>query len=133
MNEIKKIDNKIHEITQAGKYAHEAMFFARIVIGCIFLYHSLSKFGGQSSFFMTIVGVVELVSAILVILGTKIRMAGSLLGLVMLGAIFSKIFIWRAGFSGVGGWEFDIMIISALFVLVTVDSSKYRLPIKKTK
>ena len=131
MNELKKIDNKIHEITQVGKYAHEAMFFARIVIGCIFIYHSLSKLNGESSFFMIVVGIVELVSAILIVLGKKIRLAGSLLGLVILGAIFSKIFIWKAGFSGVNGWEFDIVIIAVLFILITVDSSKYRLPGRK--
>lgn len=131
MNELKTLNNKIHQITQSGKYAHEAMFFARVVIGCVFIFHALTKFGGDNSFFMTLVGLVELVSAILIIIGTKIRIAGSLLGLVMLGAIFSKIFIWSAGFSGNGGWEFDIVIVALLFVLVSVDSTKYRLPGKK--
>ncbi|MEI6041949.1 MAG: DoxX family protein [bacterium] len=131
MNELKKMNNKIHEITQVGKYAHEAMMFARIVIGCVFIYHALTKLGGQGSIFMTIVGLVELASAVFILLGTKIRLAGSVLGVVILGAIFSKIFVWNAGFSGVGGWEFDIVIIALLFVLVSVDSTKYRLPSKK--
>ena len=133
MNEVKILDKKIHEITQAGKFAHEAMFFARVVIGCIFIYHSLSKLGGQMSVFMTLVGLVELVCAILILLGTKIRAAGSLLSLVLLGGIYSKIFLWNTGFSSVSttGWEFDIVILALLFVLVSVDSSKYRLPKKK--
>jgi len=121
----------MHEITQAGRYAHEAMFFARIVIGCLFLYHALSKFGEGTPWFMVVVGLVELVSAILILVGTKIRTAGTLLGLVMLGAIFAKMFIWKSGFSGNGGWELDIAALALLFVLVTVSSSKYKFIGKK--
>ncbi len=131
MNELKKFSGEAHKLTESGKYAHEAMFFARIVIGCLFMYHALAKFGGVTPWFMTIIGVVELVSAILILVGTKIRTAGSLLGLVMLGAIFTKIFVWGAAFSGKGGWELDIVAIALLFVLVAVDSSKYKFIGKK--
>lgn len=131
MNEFKKIDSKIHEITQVGRYAHEAMFFARIVVGSLFLYHALSKFGEGTPWFMMIVGIVELVSAVLILVGTKIRTAGTLLGLVMLGAIFAKMFIWKSGFSGAGGWELDVIALALLFVLVTVSSSKYKFVGKK--
>jgi uncharacterized membrane protein YphA (DoxX/SURF4 family) len=126
MNEFKKIDNKIHEITVVGKYAHEAMFFARIVIGCLFLYHSLSKFGANTPWFMTLVGLVELVSAVFILVGTRIRTAGFVLGVIMIGAIFTKMFIWKMSFAGKGGWELDLVALALLFVLVTVSSTKYK-------
>lgn len=126
MNELKKIDNKIHEITQVGRYAHEAMFFARIVIGCLFLYHSLSKFGEGTPWFMLLVGIVELVSAVFILVGTKIRTAGFVLSVIMIGAIFTKIFLWKNSFAGKGGWELDLVALSLLFVLVTVGSTKYK-------
>ena len=121
MNELKKVSGEVHKLTESGKYAHEAMFFARVVIGCLFMYHSLSKFGGETPWFMTIVGIVELVSAIMILVGTKIRTAGSLLSLVMLGAIFTKIFVWGTAFSGVDVVEIKIASGGAC-VIVNADN-----------
>ena len=126
MSEVKSINHKIHEITESGKYAHEALMFTRIVIGCVFIYHSLSKFGGAGSF-MLLIGVVELIGGIFILMGYKIRIASSALGLIMIGAIYNKMFVWGGGFSGKGGWELDLVILALLFVMVSIDSTKYRI------
>ena len=132
MKEVEKIEKKIHEIAQSSKFAHEAVFFARVIIGCTFIYHAFQKFdAGGVSFFMTLVGIVELVSAIFIILGSRIRTASSVLSVVLLGAIFTKIFVWNNSFSGNGGWEFDIVILALLFMLASVDSTKYKIIKKK--
>jgi uncharacterized membrane protein YphA (DoxX/SURF4 family) len=68
----------------------------------------------------------------MILVGTKIRTAGSLLSLVMLGAIFTKIFVWGTAFSGKGGWELDLVAVALLFVLVAVDSTKYKIVGKKS-
>lgn len=126
MNET-NLNKKVHEITQSGKFAHEAMMFARIVIGCVFIYHSLSKFGSATPWYMTIVGVIELIGGIFVLLGAQLKKSTFLLGVIMIGAIFMKMFVWGGSFSGRGGWEFDLVILALLALLFSVSSTKYRL------
>ena len=68
-----------------------------------------------------VLGVVESLSGALLILGYFIQYASLALIVVMLGALWSKIFKWRVPFtaSDKTGWEFDLLLLAASFLIFT--------------
>lgn len=65
-------------------------------------------------------GVVEMTGAVSIALGIFIEVGAILLILVMLGAIYKKIFTWKTGFySDKGfGWHYDLLLLSANLVFL---------------
>lgn len=67
-------------------------------------------------------GTVELLCAASLALGIYIQIGALILSLVMLGAIYKKLVIWRTGFWGDDGqgWYYDLLyLISNLVILTT--------------
>jgi len=63
-------------------------------------------------------GVVEILAGVSLLVGVFVRAGALLVMLVMLGAIYKKIFVWKSGFFGEngGGWYYDLLYLSAAFV-----------------
>ena len=81
-----------------------------------------SKSIGASTGFTIFLGVAEVLGSIGVALGILSQLAALGLILLMLGAIQKKIFVWKTGFWGKGGygWHYDLMLlVMNLVILVT--------------
>src|SRR6266705_449029 len=81
-----------------------------------------SKSIGASTGFTVFLGTAEVLGSLGVALGALIQLAAIGLILIMLGAIQKKIFVWKTGFWGKGGygWHYDLMLlVMNLVILVT--------------
>ncbi len=111
------------------QYNEIALLIMRLVIAAIFIYHALPKLKNPSSMGQAMgmpsgmiftLGLVEFLSSIGMILGFYIQVAAFLLAMVMVGAIYFKLFKWSVPFSAHDktGWEFDLILLTAnLFIL----------------
>ena len=100
-----------------------------VVLGAIFIYHSIPKLKapasmakgmGKSKGFVSLLGVVEFVSGLFLILGFLTQIGALLLVVVMLGALYHKLFKWNVPFAAHDklGWEFDVILLAAAIALL---------------
>jgi len=96
----------------------------RVFLGFIFFYHSVPKLissgkmakgMGWSSSSIFLLGFVEFLSSLALIFGFYAEIGALLVGLIMLGAIYYKVFKWKIPFSAMDkiGWEFDLILLGA--------------------
>src|SRR5690606_12665381 len=101
-----------------------ALLLLRAITGIVFLSSGWkhltqpderSKDIGMGKTFTFILGLGEIVGAAGVILGFLIQIAALILIIVMLGAIYKKIFVWKTGFYAEKGygWHYDVILLSA--------------------
>ena len=118
MAEAKFKENKLHDIVHFG---------VRVVVGTIFIAHSLGKFNPGFVGFLNQIGIPaemqffialgEFVPGILLIIGVFTRISASILSVVMLGAIFHV--KHASNLTGQGGFELELLLlISNLSVIV---------------
>ncbi len=110
----------------------------RFFLGIIFIYHGMPKLTasrtmakgmGWSSSSVVLLGLVEFLSGLAVILGFYTEIAALLVAIVMLGALFHKMFKWNIPFSAMDktGWEFDLILLGAAIVLLFVGAGSISL------
>lgn len=94
------------------------MFLLRLALAVIFIYHALPKFKMKNWMFG--VGVAEFFASLMLISGIWIELGAILLIVIMLGAIYHKIFKWNIPFSTLDkmGWEFDFVLLFANIVIL---------------
>ncbi len=118
MTEAKFRESKLHGIIHFG---------VRVVVGTIFIAHSLGKFNPGFVGFLNQIGIPaemqffialgEFVPGILLIIGVLTRISASILSIVMLGAIFHV--KHAANLTGQGGFELDLLLlVSNLSIIV---------------
>jgi len=102
----------------------------RIFLGIVFIYHAMPKLkspGGMAKSMkwskgtVVLLGLVEILAALALILGFYAEIGALAVAVVMLGAIYHKLFTWKIPFSGSNttGWEFDTMLlVSAVVILL---------------
>ena len=126
-------------------YADIALLILRVIVGVIFIFHGLmkasSETGGLRGYsqmlsqmmklppsIATIIGywhgLVEIVGGALTVLGLFTRLWMLPFGLIMLLAIFTfkipnKDIHFLAGQGETTGWELDLVLLGAIFVLLT--------------
>mgnify|MGYP002814068157 FL=1 len=110
-------------------------FGIRIVIGAIFIAHSLGKFEPDFVGFLGKMGLppemqipialAELIPGILLIIGSLTRISCSLLSIVILGAIFLA--KGATSFSGRGGVEFEILILAVCLSMIVLGPGRISL------
>jgi putative oxidoreductase len=84
----------------------------------------------MSKGFTMFLGVAELAGGLGVIFGVLAQLAAISLILIMLGAIWKKIFVWRTGFwgkSGTNGWSYDTMLVAMSLVIATTGGGNFSL------
>jgi len=112
------------------------LLFLRLMVGIIFLPsgwnhlkdpEARSKSIGMSKGFTIVLGAAELAGALAVMLGLLTQIAAIGLILIMLGAIYKKIFVWHTGFWGekASGWHYDLMLIVMILVILFTGGGKY--------
>ncbi len=82
---------------------------------------------GLSRSFTAFLAVAELAGGAALILGVLQQLAAIGLILVMVGAIYKKIFVWKISFWGNGGlgWSYDLTLISVLLVILFTDGGRF--------
>lgn len=107
------------------------LFLLRVVLALVFLTSGWSHVRepeerGESIGFSPaatlLLGIVEVGAASMLILGLWVQPAALLLGGVMVGAIYHKVFVWDSGFWGEegGGWYHDLFyLVSSLVIFAT--------------
>lgn len=105
----------------------------RLALGAVFFVHGIPKLKsasvmaqgmGKPSWLIMLLGLVEILSATLVTLGAWEQLGALGITIVMLGAIFHKMFKWHMPFMAPQstGWEFDLILLaSALLILFNGD------------
>jgi putative oxidoreductase len=109
----------------------------RVVVGVVFIAHGWDKFtgiAGTIAFFgklglpapemmAYLVAFVELVGGIAILLGAFTWLAGLLLSIVMLVAIFSV--KGTSHLTGQGGYEFELVLLGACMAIAKIHPGKY--------
>lgn len=82
---------------------------------------------GLSKEATAILGVVEILGALLVALGIFTQIGTLLLIFAMLGAICKKIFVWKVGFYAEKGfgWHYDLLLLLGCLVIFCTDGGVY--------
>lgn len=107
-----------------------SMLGLRFALAAIFYVHGQPKLKnpgamaggmGMTSNMVWMIGLVETVSAASVLLGMLTQLGALAMVTIMLGAMYYKTQKWNVPFSKMGamGWEFDLMILAAAFLLAT--------------
>jgi len=112
------------------------LFVLRVVVGIIFIVHGLPKIrkpemmgGMMPKSAVRLLGSVEVLSAVGLIVGYQMREAAALLSLIMIGAIYFKIFKWKTVFWAhqSTGWEFDLLLLAANVAVILTGGGNTRL------
>jgi putative oxidoreductase len=116
---------------QLFRFTDLGLLLLRLMIAIIFLTSGRSHVKdptkrsqsiGMSKGFTLFLGTAEIAGSLGIAFGVLQQLAAIGLILVMLGAIYKKIFVWHMGFWGekASGWHYDLMLaIMCLLVLFT--------------
>lgn len=103
------------------------LFILRLAVATVFIRHGLPKIKnpqtmasgmGWGAWRVVLLGLVESLSGIALVVGFRMEIAAALLGVVMFGAIYYKIFKWKAPFTGNGGWELDMLLLAVNIAII---------------
>jgi putative oxidoreductase len=119
-------ESKFNDITNFG---------LRLAVGVIFIVHGVGKFNAGFVGFLSSQGIppemqipialAETVPGILLIIGVLNRISSSLLSIIMLGAIFHV--KGAASLTGERGFEFDLILLAANLVIITMGPGRISL------
>jgi putative oxidoreductase len=86
-----------------------------------------SKSIGMSKSFTIFLGLAQVAGALGLASGVLVQFAAAGLILIMLGAVYKKMFVWKTGFWGTvsQGWHYDLIFIATNFVIITTGGGKY--------
>lgn len=116
---------------QLAQFTDVALLLLRVMVGLVFITSGWkhlkdpevrSKDIEMSKGFTLFLGAAEVAASLGLIFGVLTQVGAASLILIMLGAIWKKIFVWRTGFwgdSGTNGWSYDTMLVAMNLVIVT--------------
>ena len=116
---------------QLAHFTDVAFLLLRVMVAIVFITsgwkhfqdpEARSKDIGMSKGFTIFLGAAEIAGGLGLIFGFLAQLAAIGLILIMLGAIWKKIFVWQTGFwgkSGTNGWSYDTMLVVMNLVIVT--------------
>jgi len=118
-------------IPGAMHFAHLSLFLLRVMVAAVFGTSGYSHLKspreraesiGMSVGFTVFLGIAELAGSMALVLGVLTQWAALGLILIMFGAIYKKIVVWKTGFWGEKsmGWHYDLMfVVMNLVILCT--------------
>lgn len=122
------------------KHRDLGLLFLRLGVGVTFLYHGVMKWslwsaaagdpsGANMLNLMKFLSIVEPLGGLALILGVLTQLASLGLAVVMLGAIYFKMAVWKFAFAEAAktGWELDFILLAACLCLLLVGAGKYAL------
>lgn len=84
---------------------------------------------GMSKGFTMVLGLAEVAGSLGIMFGVLQQLAAMGLILIMLGAIYKKIFAWHTGFWGekASGWHYDLTFVVMCLVVLFTNGGQYAL------
>lgn len=121
-----------------SRFTDASLLLLRLMVGLVFVTSGYShvknpearaKSIEMSKGFTIFLGMAEVAGGLGVAAGVLTQVAATGLILIMLGAIYKKIFAWHTGFWGEksSGWHYDLMFILMLVVIACTDGGAYAL------
>jgi putative oxidoreductase len=121
---------------QLARFTDIGLLLMRLMVGVVFAasgYHHVkdsaarAKSIGMSKGLTIFLGIAELAGALGVTVGVLTQLAALGLILLMLGAIYKKIFVWHTGFWGekASGWHYDLLFVVMNLVILFTDGGAY--------
>jgi putative oxidoreductase len=103
-------------------YGDWGLLVLRLAIGIIFLYHGVKKLDGKMGSFMTFIGVCETLGGLGLALGFLTQLAALGIGIIMIGALYKKLFVWKMPFTAMDktGWELDFILLAVCVLIFIV-------------
>jgi putative oxidoreductase len=117
-----------------AQYGDWGLLGLRLAVGAVFLVHGISKLpmwrmqpsdqmpNGMLAT-MRFLSIAEPLGAAALILGALTQFAAAGLSVIMLGAIYFKIGVWKNKF--VNGWELDLVLLAANIALVLLGAGAW--------
>jgi len=119
-------------IPQLAQFADFALLGMRLMVALVYGWSGVStllkpKRLGFPPAFTIFIGVAEVAGALGIAFGVLTQWAALGLILIMLGAIGTKIFVWKTGFWGEksSGWNYELIFISMLLVIACLDGGRW--------
>jgi putative oxidoreductase len=117
---------------QLARFTDLGLLLMRLMVGVVFAASGYShlkdpaaraKSIGMSKSLTIFLGIAEVAGALGVAFGVLTQLAALGLILLMLGAIYKKIFVWHTGFWGekASGWHYDLLFIVMNLVILFSD------------
>lgn len=121
---------------QLARFTDLGLLLLRLMIGIVFLSSgwnhlkdltTRSKSIGMSKGFTIFLGLAEIAGSLGIVFGVLQQLAAIGLILIILGAIYKKIFAWHTGFWGekASGWHYDLTFLVMCLVVVFTDGGRY--------
>lgn len=121
---------------QLARFTDLGILLLRLMVGLVFVTSGYShlkdpearaKSIGMSKGFTIFVGIAEVAGGLGVAAGVLTQLAAIGLILIMLGAIYKKIFSWHTGFWGekASGWHYDLIFILVNLVILFTNGGSY--------
>lgn len=121
---------------QLLRFTDLGLLLLRLMIGIVFLSSGWShvtksaersKSIGMSKGFTMFLGLGEIAGSLGIVFGVLQQLAAIGLILIMLGAIYKKIFAWHIGFWGdkASGWHYDLTFVIMCLVVLFTDGGRY--------
>lgn len=115
-----------------------ALLLLRIAVAATFLSHGLAKRAMWSAlpsasqpssqlWLMRSLSIIEPLAGLAVLLGMFTFPSAIALAVVMLGALYYKIFTWKKKFAEAGGWEIDLLLLAALLLIAALGPGVFSL------
>ena len=108
-------------------YGDAGILVLRLAIAAIFLVHGIKKLPGQMGGFLTFIGIAETLGGAALLVGLLTQLAALGIAIIMIGAIYKKIFEWHTPFTAMNksGWELDLVLLAGCIALMTLGSGAY--------
>ena len=121
---------------QLAQFTDLGLLLLRLMVGLVFVTsgwghvskaEERSKSIGMSKAFTLFLGIAEIAGGLGVAFGVLTQLATIGLILVMLGAIYEKIFVWHTGFWGekASGWHYDLMFVIMNLVILFTNGGRW--------
>jgi putative oxidoreductase len=121
---------------QLARFTDLGILLLRLMVGLVFVNSGYShssnpearaKSIGMSKPFTLFLGIAEMAGGLGVAFGVLTQLAAFGLILIMLGAIWKKIFAWHTGFWGdkASGWHYDLIFVLMNLVIAFTDGGRY--------
>jgi putative oxidoreductase len=123
---------------QLSRFTDLGLLLIRLMVALVFVTSGWShvskadersKSIGMSKGFTIFLGLAELAGGLGVSFGVLPQLAAMGLILIMLGAIYKKIFVWKTGLWGKGtdGWHYDLVFVVMNLLILFTGGGRYLL------
>ncbi|OGE76070.1 MAG: hypothetical protein A3C85_01980 [Candidatus Doudnabacteria bacterium RIFCSPHIGHO2_02_FULL_48_21] len=105
-----------------SQYGSAAFWIMQAVVGVIFIAHGAAKLKNKSALMGgTVHGVIEIAAGLALVINQYAQYAAAIIAVIMLGALYFKIFKWKAPFlvMQAAGWEFDLLLLAVSLAILT--------------